>query len=192
MIIRLYCIIIHGPDRVTVHPPPPPPRTVWDQVFLLLGPLPISRVDAIKKKLGCTTCFGLFSKWPPSKSRNHVLCHNLSYKAVRVIQLVSIHMYLGARSSIIPIKNVSVLSKIYKQLFKRIFRAFSVIFCVSPWATEGYCAPSTHESLIPSFSCSQDLLNIKSRCHQIKVAWTTCFRPFQNGRHWNLESRLVP
>ena len=50
-----------------------------------------------------------------------------------------------------PIKNVSVLWKIYKQPFKRIFRAFLVIFCASTWATEGYCAPSTHESLRPSF-----------------------------------------
>ena len=50
-----------------------------------------------------------------------------------------------------PIKNVSVLWKIYKQLFQRIFRAFSVIFCVSPWAREGYCAPSTHESLETKF-----------------------------------------
>ena len=49
------------------------------------------------------------------------------------------------------IKNVSVLLKIYKQLFKRIFRAFSVIFFVSPWAREGYCATSTSESLRPSF-----------------------------------------
>ena len=50
-----------------------------------------------------------------------------------------------------PIKNVSVLWKIYKQLFKRIFRAFSVIFCVSPWDREGYCAPSTYESLKTKF-----------------------------------------
>ena len=56
-----------------------------------------------------------------------------------------------------PIKNVSVLWKIYKQLFKRIFRAFSVIFCVSTWATKSYCAPSTHESLRQSFFCSLDL-----------------------------------
>ena len=56
-----------------------------------------------------------------------------------------------------PIENVSVLWKINKQRFKRIFRAFSVIFCASPWAREGYCAPSTHESLRPSFFCSLDL-----------------------------------
>ena len=57
-----------------------------------------------------------------------ILCHNLSSKAVRVTHMVSIHMFLGARISIMPMKNVSVLWKIYKQLFKRIFRAFSVIF----------------------------------------------------------------
>ena len=129
--------LVHGPDRVTVHPP----RTVWDQVFLLLGPPPISKVDAIKKKLGWTTCFGPFSQWPPSKYGNHVLCHNMSSEAVRVTKLV--HMFLGARNSNMPIKNVSVLWKTFKQLFTRIFRAFSVIFCVSPWAREGYCAPST-------------------------------------------------
>ena len=130
---------------------PPPPGQSETKFFLLLGPPPISKVDAIKKKLGWTTCFGPFSKWPPSKSGNHVLCHNLSSKAVRVTKLMSMHMFLGVRNSIMPIKNVSVLWKIYKQLFKRIFRAFSVIFCVSPWAREGYCAPSTHESLRPSF-----------------------------------------
>ena len=59
-----------------------------------------------------------------------------------------------------PIKNVSVLWKIYTRLFKRIFRAFSVIFCVSPWAREGYCAHSTHESLKPSFFCLLDLAPI--------------------------------
>ena len=56
-----------------------------------------------------------------------------------------------------PIRNVSVLWKIYKQLFKRIFRAFSVIFYVSLRDREGYCAPSIYEGLRPSFSCSLDL-----------------------------------
>ena len=56
-----------------------------------------------------------------------------------------------------PIKNVFVLWKIYKQLFKRIFRTFSVIFCVSPWAREGYCAPSNHGNLRPSFYGSLDI-----------------------------------
>ena len=93
----------------------------------------------------------------PSKSGNHVLCHNLSSKAVRATKLVSMHMFLGVRNSIMPIKNVSVLWKMYKQLFKRIFHAFSVIFLVSPWDREGYCAPSTYESLKPSFCCSLDL-----------------------------------
>ena len=67
------------------------------------------------------------------------------------------YMFLGVRSPILPIKNVSVLCKIYKQLFQRIFRAFLVIFCVSPWDREGYYAPSTYESLKPSFFCSLDL-----------------------------------
>ena len=49
-----------------------------------------------------------------------------------------------------PITTVSVLLKIYKQLFKRIFRAFSIIFCASPWVRVGYCAPSTLENLRPS------------------------------------------
>ena len=79
-------------------------------------------------KVGIDYLFGLFSKWPPSKSGNHVLSHNLSSKAVRVTKLVSMHMFLGVRNSIMPIGNVYVLWKIYKQLFKRIFCAFSVIF----------------------------------------------------------------
>ena len=109
-------------------PCPPPPRTVRDQVFLLLGPPPISKVDAINKKLEWTTCFGPFSKWPPWKCGNHVLCHNLSSNAVRVTKLVSIHMFFGARNSIMQIKNVSVLWKIYKQLIKRIFVHFRSSF----------------------------------------------------------------
>ena len=60
-------------------------------------------------------------------------------------------MFLGAMNSIMPIKNVSDLWEIYKQLFKRISRAFSVFFCFSPWATEGYCAPSAHENPRPNF-----------------------------------------
>ena len=56
-----------------------------------------------------------------------------------------------------PIKNVSVLWKIYKQLFKRISRALSIIFCAGPWVREGYCAPSTHENMRPIFFCSLDL-----------------------------------
>ena len=60
-----------------------------------------------------------------------------------------------------PIKNVFVLWKINKQLFERIFRAFSVIFCVSPWAREGYCAASTHECLRPISFCSLDLPQYK-------------------------------
>ena len=63
---------------------------------------------------------------------------------------MSIHMFLEARISIMPMKNVSVLWEIYKQLFKRIFRAFLVTFCSSPSAREGYCAPSTRESRRPS------------------------------------------
>ena len=140
---RLQCIaghVVHGPDRVTVHPPPPGQSET--KFLLFIGPPRISKVDAIKKKLGWTTCFGPFSKWPPSKSGNHLLCHNLSSKAVRVTKLVSMYMFLGVRNPILPIKNVSVLWKIYKQLFQRIFRAFLVIFCVSPWDREGYCAPS--------------------------------------------------
>ena len=143
------CIIVHGPDRVTVHPPPLGQSET--KFLLFLGPLPISKVDAIKKKLGWTTCFGPFSKWPPSKSGNHVLCHNLSSKAVRVTKLVSMHIFLGVRNSIMLIKNVSVLWTIYKPLFKRIFRTFLVNFCVSLWDRKGYCAPSTHESLRPIF-----------------------------------------
>ena len=43
-------VLVHGPDRVTVHPPPLGQSET--KFFLLLGPPPISKVDAIKKKLG--------------------------------------------------------------------------------------------------------------------------------------------
>ena len=129
---------------------PPPPGQSETKYFLFIGPPPISKVDAIKKSWDGLPVL-------PSKSGNHVLCHNLSSKAVRVTKLVSMHMFLGVKNSIMPIKNVSVLWKIYKQLFKRIFRAFSVIFCASPWDRESYCAPSTYESLRPSFFLSLDL-----------------------------------
>ena len=151
---------------------PPPPGQSETKFFLLLGFPPPPRyqksMPSVKSWVGLpvlghfqngrhrnpeTTCSGPFSKWPPSKSGNHVLCHNLSSAAVRVTQLVSMHMFLGVRNSIMPIKNVSVLWKISKQLFKRIFRAFSAIFCVIPWDREGYCAPSTYENLRPSFFC---------------------------------------
>ena len=72
--------------------------------------------------------FEVISKWPPLKLGNHVLCHNLSSKAVRVTILMSIDMFLGARNSIMPIKDIFVLWEINKQQVKRISRAFSVIF----------------------------------------------------------------
>ena len=109
---------------------PPPPGQSETKFFLFLGPPPISKVDAIKKKLGWTTCFGPFSKWPPSESENHVSCHNLSSKAVRVTKLVSMHMFLGVRNSIMPVKNVSVLWKFinsYSNVFFVHFRSFFVL-----------------------------------------------------------------
>ena len=70
-------------------------------------------------------------KMSDTKSGNHVLCHNLSSKAVS--HKIGVYTYVsGAKNSIMPIKNVSVLWKIYEQLFKRIFRAFLVIFSVNP------------------------------------------------------------
>ena len=86
--------VVHGPDRVTVHPPPQ--DSLRPSFFV---PPPISKVDAIKKKLGWTTCFGPFSKWTPSKSGNHVLCLNLSSAAVRVTKLVSMYMFFGGDES---------------------------------------------------------------------------------------------
>ena len=47
MHFRSFFVLVHGPDRVTVHPPP---MKVWDQVFLLVKPPLISKVDAIKYK----------------------------------------------------------------------------------------------------------------------------------------------
>ena len=115
--------------------------------LLLTRPPPISKVDAINESR-MAYLFWAISKWPPLKFENHVLCHNLSSKVVRVTKLVSIYMFLGARNLIMPIKNVSHLWKINKQLFKRIFGAFLIIFCASPRVREGYWTPSTHESLV--------------------------------------------
>ena len=56
--------------------PPPPQDSLRPSLFLLLGPPPISKVDAIKKSWNGLPVFWPFSKWPPSKSGNHVFCHN--------------------------------------------------------------------------------------------------------------------
>ena len=125
--------------------------------LLFLGPPPISKVDAIKKELGWTTCFGPFSKWPPSKSGNHLLCHNLSSKAVWVTKLMSMHMFLGVRNPILPIKMFLSCDKFINSYSNVFFVHFWSFFCVSPWDRKGYCAPSTHESLRPSLFCSLDL-----------------------------------
>ena len=109
---------------------PPPPGQSETKFLLFLGPPPISKVNAIKKKLGWTTCFRPFSKWPPSKSGNHVLCHNLSSKAVRVTKLVSMHMFLGVRNSIMPIKNALSCGKFinrYSNVFFEHFWSFFVL-----------------------------------------------------------------
>ena len=47
MHFRSFFVLVHGPDRVTVHPPP---MKVLDQVFLLVRPPLISKIDAIKYK----------------------------------------------------------------------------------------------------------------------------------------------
>ena len=44
-------LVVHGPDRVTVRPPPPPGQSET-KFLLFIGPPRISKVDAIKKKLG--------------------------------------------------------------------------------------------------------------------------------------------
>ena len=63
--------------------------------FLLLSRSPpISKVDVIKKSQ-MDYLFWTISKWPPLKFGNHVLGHNLSSKAVRVTELVSMHIFLG-------------------------------------------------------------------------------------------------
>ena len=70
---------------------------------------------------------------------------------------VYIYVFRGEEFNYANKKSFCLEENLYKQLFKCIFRAFLVIFCASPWATEGYCAPSTHERLRPSFCCSLDL-----------------------------------
>ena len=72
-------------------------------------------------------------------------------------------MILGAKNSIMPIKNVSVLWKIYKQLFKRIFWSFSVIFVLVHFQ-RGFCAPSTHENPGPSFFLLISPLQCQKSC----------------------------
>ena len=130
--------LVHRPDRVTVHPP----RTVLDRY---------QKSIPSKKNWDGLPVLGHFQN---DRHRNLEITFcaiTWVLRQLRVTKLVSMHIFLGLRNSIMPIKNVSVLWKIYKQLFKHIFRAFSVIFCVSPWARKGYCAPSIHESLRPSF-----------------------------------------
>ena len=77
---------------------PPPPQDSLRPSFFCSLDLPRYQ------KLGWTTCFDPFSKWPPSKSGNNVFCHNLSSNALRVTKLVSMHMFLGVWNSIMPIK----------------------------------------------------------------------------------------
>ena len=63
--------------------------------FSLLGPPPIYQKSMPSKKVGMDYLFWAIFKMA-SKYGNHVLCHNLSSKAVRFTKLVSIHMFLGA------------------------------------------------------------------------------------------------
>ena len=111
----------------------PPPGQSEIKFFLLLGPPPISKIDAIKKILGWTTCFALFSKCR-HQNLEITFCAITSSKAVRVAKLVSIHMFLGVRNSIIPIKKCFCL---VENLQIAIQTYFLCIFCVSPWAREG-------------------------------------------------------
>ena len=44
--MKLIAYLVHGPDRVTVHPPPPPGQSET-KFLLVIGPPRISKVDAI-------------------------------------------------------------------------------------------------------------------------------------------------
>ena len=144
---RVYLHIVHGPDMVYRAPRPPPPGQSKTKFFCSFD-LPRYQKSMPLKKVGMDYLFWAMFKMAAIEIW---LCHNLCSKAVRVTILVFIHIFLRLMNLIMQIKNNYVLQIIYKQLFERIFRAFSVIFCVSPWAGEGYYAPTTHESLRPSF-----------------------------------------
>ena len=47
------CHLVHGPDRVTVHPP----RTVWDQVFIVPWTSPDIKSRCHQKKVGMDYLF---------------------------------------------------------------------------------------------------------------------------------------
>ena len=55
--------LVHGPDRVTVHPPP---QDSLRPSFFAPWTSPDIKSRCHQKKLGWTTCFELFLKWPPS------------------------------------------------------------------------------------------------------------------------------
>ena len=67
-----------------------------------------------------------------------------------------------------PIKNVSVLWEIYKQLFKRIFRAFSVIFCVSLF----FCKHDLFSKDCKQQYCHKLLSYIQAYIHTYMVIYT--------------------
>ena len=79
-----------------------------------------------------------------AKFGNHVLCHNVSFKVVRVTKLVSIHMFLGARNLIMPIKMFLSCAKFKNSYLNLFFAHFCSFFVSSPWVREGY---STYNKL---------------------------------------------
>ena len=81
-------------------------------------------------------------------------------------------------------KKCSCLWIIYKQLFKRIFRVFSVIFCVMPWAREDLLGPTVLKNNNPYFNVNHAAYNqsannmeCKHPKHVVKINKTTVRYP---------------
>ena len=165
-----FFVLVYGTERVTVHPPP---MKVWDQVFLLIRPLPILKTWCHQLKVGWT----ILKSFQNDRHWNlEITFCAITSKAVRVTILMSIDMFLGARNSIMPIKNIFVLWKINKLQVKRISRAFSVIFvCYSMGQIGLMCTLHSMKGWDQVFFAHKTSPNIKSRCHLIQVGWTTYF-----------------
>ena len=105
--------IVHGPDRVTAHPPQ----------------------DSLRPSFYCSLDLPRYQKSMPSESVNHVLCHNLSSKAVRVTKLVSMHIFWGLRDSIMPIKMFLSCGKFINS-YSNVFFVYFLSFFVLVYGTE--------------------------------------------------------
>ena len=166
---------------------PPPPGQSGTKFFFLLGPPPIWKVDGIKKKWDGLPVLGFFQNgrhqnqeitfcaitWILRQLESQNWCLYICFWG-RVIHLCQLNMFLSCRKCINSYSNVFFVH----------FRSFFVLVHGSQRVT---VHPPPMKVWDQVFLAHKTSPNIKSQCHQIKVGLTTCFRPFQNGRHWNLE-----